>query len=171
MSWGVIHVLRKLLTGILIPIILLFGIVPTVEGHWPVARRSHISQTYRTSHKAIDICAPCGSRIYPALDGNVVFAGWRNNGGGWQVWVSHGSGRYTAYYHMRYRPRVVRGTHVHYNRGYTSGTVIGYIGSTGWSIGCHIHIEYWHGYPWRSGSWRSSPWQLIDHGYWYLRRY
>jgi 3-isopropylmalate/(R)-2-methylmalate dehydratase large subunit len=58
-----------------------------------------------------------------------------------------------------------------YNRGYKKGTVIGYVGSTGWSTGCHVHMEYWHGYPWRCGSYRLTPWPLINHGYWYFKRY
>jgi hypothetical protein len=30
----------------------------------------------------------------------VTFAGWKSNGGGYQVWIAHGSGLYTTYNHM-----------------------------------------------------------------------
>ena len=29
-----------------------------------------------------------------------MFAGWKSNGGGYQVWISHGGGMYTTYNHM-----------------------------------------------------------------------
>ena len=32
--------------------------------------------------------------------GTVIFEGWKDDMGGYQVWISHGSGLYTAYYHM-----------------------------------------------------------------------
>ena len=42
--------------------------------------------------------APGSCRSDP---GKVVFAGWKSNCGGYQVWVSHGNGLYSAYYHLR----------------------------------------------------------------------
>ena len=30
----------------------------------------------------------------------MIFAGWKSNGGGYQVWIAHGSGLYTTYNHM-----------------------------------------------------------------------
>ena len=36
----------------------------------------------------------------PRRRGTVTFAGWKSNGGGYQVWISHGSGLYTTYNHM-----------------------------------------------------------------------
>ena len=35
-----------------------------------------------------------------AAAGRVIFAGWKNNGGGYQVWIAHGSNLYTTYNHM-----------------------------------------------------------------------
>ena len=49
---------------------------------------------YRAS--ALDIAAPYGSRIVAAASGSVIYAGWKDNGGGYQVWIAHGSGLYTT---------------------------------------------------------------------------
>ena len=43
--------------------------------------------------------------------GTVIFAGWKNNGGGYQVWIAHGSNLYTTYNHMS-AITVGRGQHV-----------------------------------------------------------
>ena len=66
---------------------------------WPVPG-GYISQYFHYGHPALDIAAPYGSRIIAAAAGTVIFAGWKDNRGGYQVWISHGSGLYTAYYHM-----------------------------------------------------------------------
>ena len=41
-----------------------------------------------------------GDPIVAAAGGTVIFAGWKSNGGGYQVWIAHGSGLYTTYNHM-----------------------------------------------------------------------
>jgi murein DD-endopeptidase MepM/ murein hydrolase activator NlpD len=134
---------------------------------WPVADRhdSYISQPYHKGHRADDIAAPRGDRIMPIRSGRVIFAGWRSNCGGYQVWVSHGNGLYSAYYHMRretsWKGRVV----------YKSTSTLGYVGATGCATGPHVHLEVWRGYPWRSGSYRINPWSFIDGGTYFPLRY
>ena len=46
------------------------------------------------------IAAPWGNPVLAAAPGVVTFAGWKNNGGGFQVWMSHGNNIYTTYNHM-----------------------------------------------------------------------
>ena len=129
---------------------------------WPVASRSsYVSRGFTSSHKAYDIAATSGIRIVPMRSGKVVFAGWKSNCGGYQVWVSHGSGLYSAYYHMR---KEVSWSGRSVTR---QESVLGYVGATGCATGPHLHIEVWRGYPWRSGSYRVNPWNYIDSG-WYL---
>ena len=133
---------------------------------WPVANRySRVSQYYHRSHHAIDIAATTGTPIVPIWSGRTVFAGWRNNGGGWQVWVSNGNGWYTAYYHMS-REASYRGEYVSGGR-----EIIGYVGQTGNASGSHLHVEVWRGFPWRSGSYRVNPWTAVDHGSYLPYRY
>lgn len=116
---------------------------------WPVAG-GHISQGFHGDHYAVDIAAPAGTRVRAAGSGTVVFAGWRNNGGGYQVWLYHGHNNYTTYNHMS-RVSVSRGQKV------KTGTTVGRVGMTGNATGPHLHFEAWKGYPWNSGSKRINP--------------
>ena len=133
-----------------------------VLAHWPVATTSsYVSQFFHDGHYGIDVAAPWGTRIIPIRSGTVVFAGWKNNCGGYQVWVSHGNGLYSAYYHMS-SVAVYRGKWVA-----DQSTTLGRVGRTGCATGPHVHTEVWRGYPWAYGSYRVNPWAYIDSG-WYL---
>jgi murein DD-endopeptidase MepM/ murein hydrolase activator NlpD len=157
--------MRKFLSALVLAVTASFAVAGTTAAHWPVANRySYVTQWYSTRHRAIDIGTYCGTPIKAAGAGRTVFAGWKNNGGGYQVLINHGNGVYTGYYHMR--------KEVSYAGEYISiGETIGYVGQTGNATGCHLHVERWHGYPWRSGSYRVNPWSYIDHGYWFPYRY
>ena len=79
---------------------------------WPVVGGdNYVSQYYHYGHYALDIAADYGSTVRAAAAGTVVFAGWKSNGGGYQVWIGHGSGLYTTYNHMS-AISVGRGEHV-----------------------------------------------------------
>ena len=110
---------------------------------WPVAG-GYISQYFHYGHYAIDIAAPTGTRVMAAAGGVVTFAGWKNNGGGYQVWIAHGSGLYTTYNHMS-AVTVGRGQHV------SRGQQVGRIGMTGFATGPHLHFEVWRGPIWNGG--------------------
>jgi murein DD-endopeptidase MepM/ murein hydrolase activator NlpD len=143
----------------------LLTVAPTLAA-WPVADRgSYLSQGFHKGHGGDDIASERGDRIVPARSGRVVFAGWRANCGGYQVWVSHGNGLYSAYYHMR-REVSWRGRWVTRQQ-----STLGYVGMTGCATGPHVHVEVWHGFPWRSGSYRVNPWNYIDSGTYFPRRY
>lgn len=137
-----------------------------VFAHWPVANTSsYISQGYSSSHKAYDIASYSGTRVVPMRSGQVAFAGWKNNCGGYQVYVSHGSGLYSAYFHLR-------AEYVSKGQWVTSQvTTIGKVGTTGCTTGPHLHFEIWHGYPWSSGAYRVNPWAYIDSGTYLPYRY
>ena len=115
---------------------------------WPVAGGS-ISQYYHYGHYAIDIQANSGTRVKAAASGTVIFAGWKSNGGGYQVWIAHGSNLYTTYNHMS-SVSVGRGQHV------GRGQAIGRVGSSGNASGPHLHFEVWRGPVWNGGS-RVNP--------------
>lgn len=116
---------------------------------WPVPG-GYISQYFHWGHPAIDIAADYGNPVLSAAPGTVVFAGWRNNGGGWQVWVAHGSDVYTTYNHMS---AITVGYGEHIGRG----EQVGRIGMSGSATGPHCHFEVWRGFPWDGGSYRVNP--------------
>lgn len=115
---------------------------------WPVAG-GYISQYFHYGHYGIDIAADPGVRVKAAAGGTVIFAGWKSNGGGYQVWIAHGSGLYTTYNHMM-SVSVGRGQHV------ARGQQVGRIGSSGYSTGPHLHFEVWRGMIWDGGT-RVNP--------------
>ncbi|MCA1856927.1 peptidoglycan DD-metalloendopeptidase family protein [Massilia oculi] len=88
------------------------------------------------AHKGVDYAAAQGTPIRASADGTVDFAG--NSGGyGNQVVLKHWSSYSTAYAHMsRIAPGMRKGAKV------SQGQVIGYVGSTGWSTGPHLHYEF-----------------------------
>lgn len=142
-------------------------ILPSIAlASWPVATTSsYVSQWFRGSHYGLDIAAAAGTRVVPMRSGTVVFAGWRNNCGGYQVWVSHGNGLYSAYYHLgsetSYRGKPV----------YGQKTTLGYVGRSGCVTGNHVHMEVWRGYPWARGSYRVNPWNYVASGSYLPYRY
>ncbi len=85
-------------------------------------------------HKGIDFAAPTGTPIRSTGDGSVEFAG---NAGGYgnMVVIRHGNLYSTAYAHMS-RVAARRGMRV------AQGEIVGYVGSTGWSTGPHLHYEF-----------------------------
>jgi len=112
---------------------------------WPVVGgHNYISQYFHAGHGAIDIAADYGTPVVAAASGRVIFAGWKSNGGGYQVWISHGSGLYTTYNHMS---SLSVGTGQSVDRGQR----VGHIGMTGNATGPHLHFEVWIGFPWEGG--------------------
>ena len=95
-------------------------------------------------HNGIDIAAPSGTRLVAAAAGTVTFAGWKDNGGGYQVWVSNGHDFYTTYAHMS---AVV----VHVGQRVGRGQLIGRVGMTGDATGPHCHFSVWIGPIWAGG--------------------
>ncbi len=86
-----------------------------------------------TGHRAIDYAAPVGTPIRAVGDGVVTWASWNGPYGNF-VSLRHNSTYSTNYGHMskiavRVGQRVVQ------------GDTIGYVGSTGFSTGPHLHYE------------------------------
>lgn len=82
-------------------------------------------------HKGVDIKAPYGQSIYPTSAGKVLVAEFFNLNGG-TVIVDHGQGLTSVYLHMS-KILVKPGDAV------TDNSVIGKIGTTGYSTGPHLH--------------------------------
>jgi len=116
---------------------------------WPVPG-GYVSQYFHYGHYGVDIANNYGSKIVSPRAGTVVFAGWKSNGGGYQVWIYHGSGIYSGHHHMS-------AVSVRAGQSVSKGQQIGKVGSSGWATGPHDHFEVWIGYPWKSGSYRVNP--------------
>lgn len=157
---------RKALTAAALALVVGIGGALPAAATWPIATPySYVSQGYKSTHRALDLAAVYGANVLPMKSGKTVFAGWKSNCGGYQVWVSHGNGLYSAYYHLS-RLASYAGEYV------TGGSEpIGKVGTSGCATGAHLHIEVWVGYPWRSGSYRINPWNYIDSGYYLPYRY
>jgi murein DD-endopeptidase MepM/ murein hydrolase activator NlpD len=85
-------------------------------------------------HAGMDFTAPIGTPIYATGDGKVIQADAESRGYGNHVRISHGYGYTTLYGHMS-KMAVKVGQKV------KRGDVIGYVGSTGKSVGPHCHYE------------------------------
>ncbi len=84
-------------------------------------------------HHGVDIGAPWGTPVRVASGGTVVFAGWFG-GYGKLVVVDHGDGLATLYGHLS-------SIQVRPGQRVAPGTVVGRVGSTGYSTGPHLHFE------------------------------
>ena len=106
------------------------------------------SRSYE-SHGGVDVGAGMGTPIYAANSGTVSstcnecthnwakdWGNWCSCGGGYgnYVMIYHDNGYETIYGHMS-SVAVSQGSHVE------AGQLIGYVGSTGWSTGAHLHFE------------------------------
>ncbi|MBT4209789.1 MAG: M23 family metallopeptidase [Candidatus Komeilibacteria bacterium] len=87
-----------------------------------------------TGHRAIDYAAAAGTPIRSVGDGTVTFAGWNSQGYGYLTKIRHNSVFSTNYAHQS---RMA----VSYGQKVTQGQIIGYVGSTGFSTGPHLHFE------------------------------
>jgi murein DD-endopeptidase MepM/ murein hydrolase activator NlpD len=117
---------------------------------WPVVGgRNYISQYFHAGHYAIDIAADYGTKVVAAAPGVVIFAGWKDNGGGYQVWIAHGSNLFTTYNHMS-------AITVGIGQSVARGQQVGRVGQTGNATGPHLHFEVWQGPVWDGGT-RVNP--------------
>ncbi len=84
-------------------------------------------------HAGVDFAASCGTPIRAAGTGQVLSAG-PNGGYGNATIINHGAGLATLYGHQS---SIV----VSVGQVVEQGQLIGYVGSTGKSTGCHLHFE------------------------------
>lgn len=85
-----------------------------------------------SSHTGIDMAAPKGTTIKAAMSGKVVKAMYSPVYGNYII-IDHGNGYQTLYGHMT-KYVVSRGQYVE------QGQRVGYVGSTGYSTGPHLHF-------------------------------
>ena len=110
-------------------------VVPRASGHqWPLAVRGEVTTTFSSRHPGIDIAAPAGTPIRAVAAGVVIWAGWKDNGGGFVVVLRHPNGMISTYNHSR-RVLVSVGQRV------GDGQEIAEVGTTGNSTGPHLDVR------------------------------
>ena len=105
----------------------------------PYGRRFHPVLRVWKLHDGTDFGATCGTPIRAAADGRVANR-YFNSGYGHRLMIDHGtlSGQgFVSGYNHATRYTVGIGQTVR------RGQVIGYVGSTGYSTGCHLHLMVW----------------------------
>ncbi len=99
---------------------------------WPI--RGTITQAYSPGHRAVDLGAPYGAKVYAARAGRCIAAAWSTVGYGYLVIVDHGDGSQAYYSHLK-------GAWVQPGDWVPRGGLVGEVGSTGNSTGPHVHFE------------------------------
>ena len=111
----------------------LYPLPYAVEITSPFGMRHNPVTGQYSSHSGVDFGAGQGTSIYACKSGTVTVAGYAE-AWGYYVTINHGDGYSTLYAHMT-NYTVSTGDYV------AQGDVIGYVGSTGWSTGPHLHFE------------------------------
>jgi len=93
-----------------------------------------INQGYSAFHRGVDLNGELGDPIYPIMRGTVEAVFYSRFSYGNHVIINHGSGFKSLYAHLS-KIVVKNGQEVDKN------TVLGTVGSTGWSTGPHLHLE------------------------------
>lgn len=104
-----------------------------VSSPFSLSRLHPLFKTNRP-HRGIDYSAPAGTPIYAAGDGRIVQSGFSESNGNFVV-IEHNGTYSTKYLHMQKRA-VAAGQRVKQHQ------VIGYVGSTGYATGPHLHYEF-----------------------------
>lgn len=155
---GLVAFVLMMILGIVVPLVAVpvlasantgrVGAQPAVVGSWgyPLAGRYRITSGFgprsvpdcsfcSTNHRGYDLAEACGSPIYAAGPGTVIWAdSWGTFGNA--VQIDHGGGVATIYGHMMWNSLLVAvGTTVR------AGTQLGLEGRTGVATGCHLHFE------------------------------
>ncbi|MGI9020904.1 MAG: M23 family metallopeptidase [Solirubrobacterales bacterium] len=120
----------------------------TTEDHvFPVPAKHTYGDGYGAGrgHEGQDIFARCGKRILAARRGRVKYRGRQAAAGNYVVINGAGTPRDYAYLHLQSKAFVKVGQRVR------TGELIGRVGDTGNSSGCHLHSELWR------GDWNGRP--------------
>ena len=86
-------------------------------------------------HDGVDFGLDSGVAVPAAAAGTVEYAGWYG-GYGLYVEIDHGNGTTSFYGHLS-------GITVTTGQKISKGQLLGYVGSTGYSTGPHLHLGYW----------------------------
>jgi murein DD-endopeptidase MepM/ murein hydrolase activator NlpD len=97
--------------------------------------RIHPLYGFGRMHAGMDLALPCGRPVYAARSGRVSYSGWLGTYGNF-IRLAHEDGFSTGYAHLQ------NGSlYVQMGQTVVTGQLIGRIGTTGSSTGCHLHLE------------------------------
>ena len=105
------------------------------DGYGPRAQICGNDGCSKGFHSGTDLGASCGSGIYAASSGRVVYAGLYGTYGNF-VLIQHDNGVSTGYAHIR-----PGGIFVSNGQTVSAGQNIASVGETGAASGCHLHFE------------------------------
>lgn len=110
--------------------------VPGASVTSPFGYREHPIYHYWGLHDGTDFGAGCGTPLRAVADGTVMQEYWSSvYGNRMYLNIGRANGSFlTAVYNHATRYTVSPGEHV------KRGEIVGYVGSTGWSTGCHLHF-------------------------------
>ncbi|MDY0007765.1 MAG: peptidoglycan DD-metalloendopeptidase family protein [Spongiibacteraceae bacterium] len=97
-------------------------------------KRFHPILKVTRPHRGVDYAAPTGTPVYAAGDGRVVQSGFTKPNGNYVV-IQHGQQYQTKYLHLQKRA-------VRVGERVRQREVIGWVGSTGYATGPHLHYEF-----------------------------
>lgn len=97
--------------------------------------RIHPIYGFARMHNGIDLATPCGRPVYAARSGRVSYSGWLGTAGNF-IRLTHEDGFTTGYAHLQNGSLFVQ-----LGQTVVTGQLIGRIGTTGGSTGCHLHLE------------------------------
>ncbi len=129
---------------------------PMWDGLFSIPSRARLTSNYElriandnrpSAHEGLDFGVPYGTPIPAAAPGVVALAEPLTVRGN-TVWIDHGMGVYTGYFHMS-QILVKPGQRV------DTGDILGRVGSTGLSTGAHLHWEV------RVNGVYVSPWEWL----------
>lgn len=100
-----------------------------------------ITQGYNLLHPGLDLAAVKGAPVYPIMNGTVEKVDHDRFALGNHVIINHGSGYLSVYAHLS-KIEVKEGEKVDKN------SIVGLVGSTGWSTGPHLHFQVWQDNHW-----------------------
>lgn len=109
-------------------------VVPTTTRfQWPISRFG-LTSRFSSGHPGLDLTAPKGSPIQAIAQGKVQMVASYPFGFGKHILIEHDKGAKSLYAHLS-KVEVKEGQIIDKN------TIVGEVGSTGWSTGNHLHLE------------------------------
>lgn len=109
-------------------------VVPTIARfQWPMDRFG-LTSRFSSGHPGLDMTDPKGTPVRPIAEGKVITVISYPFGYGKHMLIEHDQGAKSLYAHLS-KVDVREGQAVDKN------TVLGEVGSTGWSTGNHLHLE------------------------------